>query len=196
MVFLDGLDCKSYWQRLGTGILPAVPCPSCPDTLLDPHGWYRRFLDGELVAFRRTLCGRCGVTHALLPEDVCAYQDLKLPAVERALDAGGPTPAARAVGETTVAAVCRARRWLRGSTWAMLRAAPSHLVDRIVVLAGEAPGWLMRARHRLWSRLGVLLGGPCGLFRYGRPCLRLCNRGWQLVLGSGLEAPLMQRWRE
>jgi hypothetical protein len=195
MVILYGLDSKNYWQKPGTGSLPAVPCPSCPDTLLGPHGWYRRYLDGERVAFRRTICPTCGVTHALLPEDVCPYQDLTLPAVERALDAGTPTPAARAVGETTVATVRRARRWLRSCVWAMLRAAPSDLVDRIVELAGEAPGWLMRARHRLWSQLGVLLGGPCGLFRYGRPCLRLCNRGWQLVIGSGLVAPLMQRCR-
>lgn len=186
MVFLDGLDCKRYWQELGTGILPAVPCPSCPDTLLGPHGWYRRFLNGELVAFRRTLCGRCGVTHALLPEDVCAYQDLKLPAVERALAAGTPTPAARAVGEATVAAVRRARRWLRGSIWAMLRAAPSHLVDRIVVLAEEAPGWLLRARRRLWSELGVLLGGPCGLFFCGWPWFQLSHRDWQLFIESEL----------
>lgn len=189
MVFLHGLDCKSYWQKLGTGILPAVPCPSCPDTLLGPHGWYRRFLDGKLVAFRRTLCGRCGVTHALLPEDVCAYQDLTLPAVERALDAESPTPAARAVGEATVAAVRRARRWLRGSVWAMLRAAPSHLVHRIVVLAAEVPGKLIRARRRLWSELGVLLGGPCGLFLHGRPCWQLSNRDWQLVIGAELVHP-------
>ncbi len=188
MVILEGLDCKSYWQRLGTGILPAIPCPnpSCQGCLLGPHGWYQRFLDDELVDFRRTLCPTCGVTHALLPEDVCAYQDLTLPAVERALDAGRPTPAARAVGEATVAAVRRARRWLRSSLWAMLRTAPRHLVNRIVVLAAEAPGRLLRARRRLWSELGVLLGGPCGLFVYGRPCFQLSHRDWQLSIRSEL----------
>ncbi len=136
MIFLRDLDCKSYWDKLANG-LPAVPCPdpSCEDCLLCPHGWYRRYLDEERVAFRRTRCPSCGVTHALLPEDVCAYQDLKLPALERALDAGSPTPAARAVGEATVAAVRRARRWSRGFTWATLEAlgmAPSVIADRFV----------------------------------------------------------------
>ena len=192
MVFLQGLDCKSYWQKLGAGILPAVPCPnpSCQDSLLRPHGWYRRFLDAELVAFRRTRCARCGVTHALLPEDVCAYQDLRLPALERALDAGTPTPAARVVGEATVAAVRRARRWLRGSLWAMLerlRAAPRRLMDRIVALAAQAPGKLVQARRWLWSQLGVLLGGPCGVFLHGRPCWPLLHIDWQLFIESELE---------
>ena len=183
MVFLHDLDCKSYWDKLGTGLLPAVPCPdpSCQDCLLRPHGWYRRYLYEERVAFRRTRCPCCGVTHALLPEDVCAYQDLTLPVLERALDSGSPTPAARSVGEATVAAVCRARRWLHGSTWATLEA-----VGGLVSWVGEASGKLIRARRWLWSKLGVLLGGPSGLFLHGRPCLELIHIDWQLPTGSQL----------
>ena len=191
MVFLRDLDRKSYWKKLGTGILPAVPCPnpSCQDCLLRPHGWYRRYLDEERVAFRRTRCPCCGVTHALLPEDVCAYQDLTLPALERALAAGTPTLGARAVGEVSVAAVRRARRWLRSRLWALLeplRDGASGVVDRVVAWVGEAPGQLIRARRQLWSKLGVLLGGPSGLFLYGQPCLPLLYTDWQLLIGSQL----------
>jgi len=83
MVFLSTLDHKSYWQELTAG-LPEVRCPnpSCSRCLLRGHGWYRRYLGGRRVAFRRTRCPCCGVTHALLPEDVCAYQDLTLSALE------------------------------------------------------------------------------------------------------------------
>lgn len=181
MVFLPGLDRKSYWKRLATGI-PTVPCPdpSCQSCLLRPHGWYRRYLDGERVAFRRTRCPCCGVTHALLPEDVCAYLDLTLPALERAMDAGLPTSAARAVGEVTAVTVRRARRWLRGSTWVQLLTllpTAGDLLDRIVAFVGEAPGKLIRLRHRLWSKR-VLLGGLSGLFLHGRPSLELFYIDW------------------
>lgn len=176
MVCVVGLDSKSYEQQLGSGAIPEVACPnpSCQGHLLSPHGWYRRYLDAVLVAFRRLRCRRCRVSHALLPEDVCAYQDLKLPVLERAMDAaGGPSAAARAAGQDDGEnGVRRARRWRRGRLWApleLLLGATGRLAERIVELVGHGVGKLVRLRHGLWSRYGYLLGGPVGLFRQGRP---------------------------
>ena len=63
---LPGLASKVYWQMLSPGTpFPEVACPnpSCLGCLLRPHGWYRRYLDGDFVAIRRGLCERCrGVT--------------------------------------------------------------------------------------------------------------------------------------
>ena len=175
MVCLPGIDSKCYWTRLARGIaIPEVACPdpSCPG-LLAARGWYWRYLDGERVQLRRLRCGGCGVSHALLPEDVCAYQDLTLPALEAAIDHGaGPSAAARAAGQQGPAAVRRARRWLRGSSWPRLRAllpVPGSVWERIQAIVGEGPGQLIRLRHWLWSKLGWFLGGPAGLFRHGRP---------------------------
>ena len=99
MVCLPGIDSKSYWTRLARGRAireVACPDPSCPG-LLAARGWYGRYLGGERVQLRRLLCGGCGVSHALLPEDVCAYQDLTLPALEAAMHhRAGPSAAARA----------------------------------------------------------------------------------------------------
>jgi hypothetical protein len=174
MLFLPGLDSKTYCQRLAEEPLPEIPCPDpdCLDRPLRGHGWYFRFLDGVKVAFRRLRCPRCRRSHALLPEDVCAYQDLKLDALEKTLEAPGPTRAARAAGEAGTAAVRRARR-RRGARlwqelWAVLPAA-SYLLEKIAVLVGEAPGRLLRLRRRLWRQLAYLLAGPAGLFRHGRP---------------------------
>jgi hypothetical protein len=65
---------------------------------------YRRYLNGELFAIRRLICPRCGVTHALLPEDVCAYRDLTLSALESALGSqGGPRDCARAAQQAGLA---------------------------------------------------------------------------------------------
>lgn len=175
MVCLPGIDSKCYWTRLARGIaIPEVACPdpSCPG-LLVARGWYWRYLDGERVQLRRLLCGGCGVSHALLPEDVCAYQDLTLPALEAAMHhRAGPSAAARAAGQQGSAAVRRARRWLRGSSWPRLRALlpmPGGVWERIQAIVGEGPGQLIRLRHWLWSQLRWFLGGPAGLFRHGRP---------------------------
>lgn len=176
MVCLPGLASKIYWQLLFPGApFPEVACPnpSCLGCLLRPHGWYRRYLNGEMVSIRRGLCKRCRVSHALLPEDVCAYQDLTLPALERAMETeGGPGANARAAGYSDGAAVRRARRWLRGRLWRQLETvlpAAGNAWDKVVALVGKAPGKLVRLRHWMAKKLGYLLGGPCGLFRHGRP---------------------------
>jgi hypothetical protein len=182
MLFLAGLDGKSYWTRLSQGI-PGVSCPDaeCRGVQLRAHGWYPRYLGGQRVAFRRLRCPRCGVTHALLPADVCAYQDLTLPVVERAVveTRAGPTAAARAVGMDAAAAVRRVRRWLASPVWEQLRQllpAAGELGQRIVAVLGAGAEKLLRLRAWLWSQRGLLLGGPTGLFRRGRPAERLRPR--------------------
>ena len=182
MLCLAGLDRKSYWNRLRPwGSIPEVKCPdpACRSCLLRPHGWYQRYLGSERVAFRRVRCPRCGVTHALLPTDVCAYQDLTLTAVERAMEArAGPAAAARAAGEHGGTAIRRARRWLRSPIWkqlTLLLPAVGDLWERIVAVVGPGAEKLVRLRSWLWSKWGYLLGGPIGIFRQGRPCL--CLRG-------------------
>ena len=82
MLCLPGLGCKNYWEWMAPGSpVPKIECPSC-HRLLRGHGWYRRYLGGQRVRIRRLWCAGCCVTHALLPEDVCAYQDLTLTALE------------------------------------------------------------------------------------------------------------------
>ena len=120
MLCLPGLGRKDYWKRLGAPSIPELACPdpSCDGWSLRGHGWYRRYLDGEYVAIRRLRCPRCGVTHALLPEDVVAYHDLTLLDLEEILEAeGGPSAAAHAAHQRGRAGVRRVRRWkhaLRG----------------------------------------------------------------------------------
>ena len=176
MLCVAGLDSKSYWQQLSTGAVPEVACPSpsCRGRLLSPHGWYQRYLGGELVDLRRLRCRGCRVSHALLPEDVCAYQDLTLHSLERAMDTGGgPSTAARAARQSDgEKGVRRARRWQRGRLWMDLELfleAIGRLAERLVAVVGRGAGKLVRLRHWLWSRYGYLLAGPVGLFRQGRP---------------------------
>lgn len=180
MVCLAGLDRKTYKSRVVEGReLPEIACPhpDCGGERLRGHGGYRRYLDGLLAFIRRLRCRRCGVTHALLPEDVCAYQDLCLDALEEALDAAGPTLAARAAGESEGAAgVRRARRWRHHARapWcaqlmALLPPAAGSWWQRARAVVGSASGALVRLRHWLWSTWGCFFGGLTGLYRYGRP---------------------------
>lgn len=170
MLCLLGLSCKDYWERMTpSAAIPEIECPDCAD-LLKGHGWYRRYFGGQRVAIRRLRCAACGVTHALLPEDLCAYQDLTLPALEQAQARDGPSAAARVAG--VEGAVRRARRWRAGRLWRQLHAvlpAAGTLWERMVALVGPEPGLLVRLRHWIWSHLAYWLGGPCGLFRHGRP---------------------------
>ena len=174
MLCLPGLACKEYWERLTPGSpIPEIDCPTCLRQLKG-HGWYRRYFGGERVSIRRLRCVGCRVTHALLPEDLCAYQDLTLPALEQAKQSDGPTAAARAAGWAS--AVRRARCWRGGRLWRELLAVlpvAGEVLERIEALVGPGPGMLVRLRHWMWSQLRYLLGGPCGLFRHGRPRMRL-----------------------
>lgn len=119
MLSLVGVGCKEYRERVGgrTVELPAVSCPDpqCQGTRLRGHGWYQRYIDGKQEPLRRVRCPRCRVSHALLPEDLCAYRDATLGAVELALAAGGPSAGAHAAQQGGRQGVRRVRRWLRSA---------------------------------------------------------------------------------
>jgi len=180
MLSIAGVGCNEYAGVVGRcGSVPSVSCPTpgCQGRLQRGHGFYKRYVDGVLRELRRLICPACGVTNALLPEDLCAYRDATLTAVEAAADTGpGPAARARAAGETGHEAKRRLRRWgvVSASRWvtrlvALLPAGPEHWLDRVRAVVGAGSGALVRLRHRLWSHYTVLLGGPCGLFPLGRP---------------------------
>jgi hypothetical protein len=194
MLCLAGLGCKDYWERLGEGqALPELACPdpSCEGSLLRGHGWYRRYLGGVPVNIRRLCCRGCGVTHALLPEDVVAYHDLTLLDLEEIVKAeGGPGAAARASHQKGPTGVRRVRRWrhtLRcedsgSELLALLPAAVGPWWDRARLTLGQAPGVLIRLRHWLWSTYLYFFSGLTGLYRHGRP--RAPDRGHSTEGGS------------
>lgn len=180
MLSIAGVRCNEYAGVIGrNGSVPSVSCPApgCQGRLQTGHGFYKRYVGGFLVELRRMICLVCGVTNALLPEDLCAYRDATLTAVEAAADTGpGPAVRARAAGETGHEAKRRVRRWGlgSGSRWvirlvALLPAGPEYWLDRVRAVVGTGGGALVRLRHWLWSHYTVFLGGPCGLFRLGRP---------------------------
>jgi hypothetical protein len=187
MLSVSGVDRKVYPETLGRGgRVPAVPCPAeeCGGELQEGHGFYQRYLDRVLFDVRRVICRACGVSNALLPEDVVAYRDATLTALEAATDAGpGPAAGAKAAGEKGTGAKRRVRRWglKAGSRWvglilALLPAGPQWWLDRVRAVVGAGQGALVRLRSWLWSKYRVYLGGPCGLYRLGRPGCRRRRR--------------------
>jgi len=180
MLPVAGVACNEYASVIGrNGSVPAISCPAagCQGRIQVGHGFYKRYVDGVLRELRRLICRACGVTNALLPENLCAYRDATLTAVEAAADTGpGPAVRARAAGETGHEARRRVRRWGlgSGSRWviqlvALLPAGPESWLDRVRAVVGAGSGVLVRLRHWLWSRYTAFLGGPSGLFRLGRP---------------------------
>lgn len=180
MVSLPGVRCKEYVE--GQAAIPQMSCPNpeCRKTPLQGHGSYHRRLFGDLQAVARGRCPRCGVTHALFPEDLCAYRDATFAAVEAAFSAGTPSAGAEASGQDDAAAARRVRRWLRSQKegWSkalmgLLPAVEGPWWVRAQALVGASRGWLTRLRHWLWSSFLCFLGGVHGLYRYGRPRLAL-----------------------
>ena len=96
MVSLPGVCCKEYVE--GRAQIPPVSCPDpqCEGTPLQGHGSYPRRLFNKLQLLLRGRCPRCGVSHALFPQDLCAYRNATLGAVEAALSAGAPSSGAKA----------------------------------------------------------------------------------------------------
>jgi hypothetical protein len=194
MVFVAGVDSKTYWSVFGQGMALALvlgcPSPECGGACLRGHGWHSRYLAGWLVWLRRVRCPRCGVTHVVLPEDVCAWLDLTLVALELGVTVGsGPAAGARAAGLAGGQAVRRVRRWRRqlgrglvSQVVALLPAGVGSWWERAVALVGPAPGVLVRLRFWLWSAYRLLLTGLAGLLRGGRPSW--CIRGLSPDLGS------------
>jgi hypothetical protein len=180
MVSVAGLCGKQYREQMDGGAVPELSCPD-PEcrTRLRGHGWYSRYLGGERQSLRRLRCPRCKVSHAVLPEDVCAYRDLMFGAVEAGLAAEGPSAGAEASGQIGHPGVRRVRGWLR-SAQEPYAAKLQGLLGPVSCpwwrgaqeVVGKATGWLTRLRHFLWSSFGSFLGGVSGLFRHGRPAPR------------------------
>lgn len=182
MVSLPGVRCKEYVQ--GAAVMPEVSCPNpqCQGTPLQGHGSYHRRLFGKLQPLARGRCPRCGVSHALFPEDLCAYRDATLEQVEAALSVGAPSAGALAAGQDDSQGVRRVRRWLRSrqAAWAqslvaLLPAGEGTWWVRAQAAMGAGHGWLTRLRHWLESNWACFLGGVHGLYRYGRPRLALAE---------------------
>ncbi len=175
MLSLRGVDRKSY-QEWFSGPFPHndLMCPCCKSRFLGPHSSYRRYVDGKRMPIRRGRCPSCGVTHAILPEDVCAYRDLSFEAMATVLSARGPTQAARRLGDCGEAGVRRARRQRREALAERARQASRVLPE----LNDPAPWWqrafvafgsLVEWRHRQWETTGYFATPLLGLFRHGRP---------------------------
>lgn len=174
MLSLPGVDRKGYgaWSK---GPFPDSQCPRCQRGRLRPHGWYPRYVDGQRRRIRRGRCSdpECGVTHAVLPEDLCAYKDLPLDALAVVLDAEGPSAGARALGECEEVSVRRARRWRREAAGQRAR----HC-GQAVPGGGPAPWWrralevfgsLVAWRRWVWAETRYFATPLLGLFRRGRP---------------------------
>jgi len=181
MVSVAGLSCKQYREQMDGGAVPELSCPDpqCQGAALRGHGWYRRYLLGERQSLRRVRCPRCRVSHAVLPEDVCAYRDLPFGAVEAGLAAQRPSAGAEVSGQVGSVGVRRVRGWLR-SAQEPFAAKLQGLLGPVSgpwwrgaqAVVGEAAGWLTRLRHFLWSGFRYFLGGLSGLYRHGRPAAR------------------------
>lgn len=180
MISLPGIRCKEYAE--GQAAIPKISCPNpqCKGTPLQGHGSYHRRLFGDLRPLARGRCPRCGVSHALFPEDLCAYRDATFDAVEAALSAGTPSAGAAAAGQDDPQGVRRVRGWLRSekAAWGralvgLLPASEGPWWVRAQAAMGASRGWLTRLRHWLWSRWTCFLGGVHGLYRHGRPGLAL-----------------------
>lgn len=181
MLSLAGVGCKQYREQMDSGAVPELSCPdpACQGAALRGHGWYRRYLGGELQALRRVRCPRCRVSHAVLPEDLSAYRDLMLGAVEAGLAAGQPSAGAEISRQDGSQGVRRVRGWLRsvqepfaGKVLALLGAVSGPWWRGAQEVVGKAAGWLTRLRHFLWSGWRCFLGGVSGLYRHGRPASR------------------------
>jgi hypothetical protein len=194
MVFVTGVCSKKYWsvfvRGMALGVRLECPAPGCAGVLLRGHGWHLRYLAGLLVWLRRVGCPSCGVTHVILPEDVCAWLDLTLVTLEQVVTAGsGPTAGARAAGLAGAEGVRRVRRWRRKlagglvrQVVALLPAGSGSWWERAVAVVGSAPGVLVRLRSWLWSAYRLLLTGLAGLLGGGRPWWRV--RGSSPELGN------------
>jgi len=161
MLSIPGLDSEHYWQRLSSGArggdLPEALCPSCQRGCLRGHGWYSRRLAGETVRIRRLRCSFCRATHALLPEDLCAYRDLRLQDIERSLAQDSADSASPPV------------LW-QSQLRFLLPATSGSLLDRArAIVGGDSGSTLVRLRHWIWRHYRYFLSGFAGLFRGGRP---------------------------
>jgi hypothetical protein len=177
MVCVTGVGIKEYFEGPRSWMAALrCPDPDCEQSPVEGHGGYRRYVGGVLRRIQRVRCVRCGVTHGVLPEEVCAYRDLTLSALERIWDASSPSAASRQVGEVSARMVRRMRRVLHRlrrrvsvEVRGWLPAVRNSGLRGLRQIFGSAPGVLLRLRRRLWSGQGLWFSGLCGLWRHGRP---------------------------
>ena len=125
------------------------------------------------MRIRRARCRACGVTQAVLPEDVCAYRDLSLEELTVVLTARSPTAAARTLGDESSAAVRRMGRWRVEARGERARSAERLLPEARAPAAWwqraiEAFGDLVSWRRWQWQSTRHFVTPMLGLFRHGR----------------------------
>lgn len=180
MLCVSGVGIKEYFSGSRDWLSTLrCPDPGCFRSRFWRHGSYVRYLGGVLRRILRVRCSGCGVTHGVVPEQVCAYRDLTLDCLEQIWDQVGPSSGAREVFAAEAswsAAVCRMRRLLhrvRDRVWPSLRGFLPALIEPGLAglreLFGSSPGVLVRLRHWLLSSHGLWFSGLCGLWRHGRP---------------------------
>lgn len=188
MIFLDGVGVEAFIESVSTGDLPVLfcPVPNCR-CRLHGHGGYYRYLGNVLRWVFRVRCRRCGVTHVVLPGNVCAYRDMTLETLEEVVDAGSPSEAERHLDPPPVDGRRVARRALRafgeqmGAVVGLLPGVPGGVPDKLREIFGPQPGVLVRLRCWLRLRYGEWFSGLCGLWRHGRPphvVRRSTNKPW------------------
>ncbi len=189
MVCVKGVGIKEYFEgpRSWLSVL-RCPDPDCEQARVEGHGGYRRYVGGVLRQIQRVRCVRCRVTHGVLPEEMCAYRDLTLSALETIWEASGPSAAARQTEEVSARRVRsirrvlqRLRRQVSVEIRGWLPAVKDSGLQGLRRIFGPAPGVLIRLRHWLFSTLGLWFSGLCGLWRHGRPPhldRRLTHRPW------------------
>lgn len=183
MVFLEGIGVEEYLDLETVGELS---CPVCR-AKLHGHGGYFRYLGGSLCWVFRVLCPPCGVTHVVLPGNVCAYRDMTLEMVEEIVEAGSPSEGKRHLdpppvdGRRVVRRVLRAFEQQMRAVVGMLPPTPGSGLDKLRTVLGPQPGVLIRLRRWLLLTWGEWFSGLCGLWRHGRPphvAGRSTNKPW------------------
>ena len=176
MLFLDGVGVEAFVSMVASGALPSLRCPfpTC-NRKLQGHGGYFRYLAGCLQRVVRVRCPPCGVTHVVLPGNVCAYRDMTLETLETVVEAGSPSEGERHLDPPPVDGRRGARRVLRSFDQQMravvgsLPPAPGSGLDKLRKIFGSQPGVLVRLRRWLLQTCGLWFSGLCGLWRHGRP---------------------------
>jgi hypothetical protein len=183
MLFLEGVGVEEF---LGLETVGELRCPKCR-AKLHGHGGYYRYLGNCRRWVSRVRCPPCGVTHGVLPGNVCAYRDLTLETLEEVVEAGSPSEGSRHLDPSPVDGRRVARRLLRAfekqiqAVAGWLPAVSAGGLDKLRQIFGAQPGVLVRLRLRLMSPLGLWFSGLCGLWRHGRPShvvWRSSNKPW------------------
>lgn len=188
MLFLDGVGVEAFVSKVAAGDLPVLYCPvpTC-ESRLHGHGGYERYLGDVLCRVFRVRCPPCGVTHAVLPGNVCAYRDMTLETLEEVVEAGSPSKGESHLDPPPVDGRRVSRRALRAfdrqmrAVVGLLPGVPGGVLDKLRTMFGAQPGVLVRLRRWLLLARGLWFSGLSGLWRHGRPphvVRRSTNKPW------------------